>query len=199
VGLHLCNAARPAGNFHAAGSCVARILASLIRIMQFTRFLERLNVHVGRGVAWLTLIMVFVTFIIVVMRYLFDSGWIWLQESVTWMHAAVFMLAAAYTLAREEHVRVDIFYRRFTPRGRALVNAVGSLFLLIPVAVFIIFTSWDYVMLSWQIRESSREAGGLIYPFISMLKSLIPLMSIMLLLQGVVLLVKSVAIIRSKA
>ncbi|HJP39697.1 MAG TPA: TRAP transporter small permease subunit [Gammaproteobacteria bacterium] len=167
--------------------------------MQFTRFLERLNVHVGRGVAWLTLIMVFVTFIIVVMRYLFDSGWIWLQESVTWMHAAVFMLAAAYTLAREEHVRVDIFYRRFTPRGRALVNAVGSLFLLIPVAVFIIFTSWDYVMLSWQIRESSREAGGLIYPFISMLKSLIPLMSIMLLLQGVVLLVKSVAIIRSKA
>jgi len=167
--------------------------------MQFTRFLERLNVHVGRGVAWLTLIMVFVTFIIVVMRYLFDSGWIWLQESVTWMHAAVFMLAAAYTLALEEHVRVDIFYRRFTPRGRALVNAVGSLFLLIPVAVFIIFTSWDYVMLSWQIRESSREAGGLIYPFISMLKSLIPLMSIMLLLQGVVLLVKSVAIIRSKA
>ncbi|MAF83697.1 MAG: TRAP transporter small permease subunit [Gammaproteobacteria bacterium] len=165
--------------------------------MRFMDLLERINVHVGRAVAWLTLVMVLVTFVIVVMRYLFDSGWIWLQESVTWMHAAVFMLAAAYTLAREEHVRVDIFYRRFTPRGRAFVDAAGALLLLIPVAVFIIFTSWDYVLISWQIRESSREAGGLIYPFIPILKSLIPLMALMLLLQGAVLLVKSMQIIRA--
>ena len=113
--------------------------------MQFMDVLERINVHIGRAIAWLTLIMVLVTFVIVVMRYLFDSGWIWLQESVTWMHAAVFMLTAAYTLVREEHVRVDIFYRRFSPRARALVDAVGTALLLIPVTVFIIFTSWDYV------------------------------------------------------
>jgi len=160
--------------------------------------LERINVIIGRGVAWLTLVMVLTTFIIVVMRYLFDSGWIWLQESITWMHAAVFMLAAAYTLAREEHVRVDIFYRRFSVRGQALVDAAGTIFLLIPVAVFIIIVSWDYVMISWEIHETSREAGGLIYPFPSILKSLIPLMSLMLLLQGVVLLSRAMQRIFTK-
>ncbi len=165
--------------------------------MQLANILEHLNVLVGRTVAWLTLAMVLVTFIIVVMRYVFDSGWIWLQESVTWMHAAVFMLAAAYTFAREEHVRVDIFYRQFTPKGRALVNAAGAVLLLIPVAIFIIVTSWDYVMISWQISETSREAGGLIYPFIPILKSLIPVMAIMLALQGMVLLLKSIQQLRS--
>jgi len=161
--------------------------------------LERINVIVGRAVSWLTVVMVITTFFIVVMRYLFDSGWIWLQETVIWMHAAVFMLAAAYTLAREEHVRVDIFYRRLSPRGRAMVDAAGTLFLLIPVALFLIIASWDYVMVSWQIHETSREAGGLIYPFPSMLKSLIPIMSIMLLLQGIVLLVRSVRQLRAGA
>jgi TRAP-type mannitol/chloroaromatic compound transport system permease small subunit len=161
--------------------------------------LERINIIIGRGVAWLTLIMVLTTFIIVVMRYLFDSGWIWLQESITWMHAAVFMLAAAYTLAREEHVRVDIFYRRFSARSQALVDATGAIFLLIPVAIFIIVASWDYVMISWKIHETSREAGGLIYPFPSILKSLIPLMSLMLLLQGIVLLSRSIHRLIAKA
>ncbi len=154
---------------------------------------------VGRAISWLVLGIVLTTFVVVVMRYLFDSGWIWLQESVTWMHAAIFMLAAAYTLAREEHVRVDIFYRRFSPRGRALVDTVGALFLLMPVALFIIVESWDYVMISWQIRETSAEAGGLIFPFPSMLKSLIPIMSVMLLLQGGVLLLRSIDILRTRA
>jgi len=161
--------------------------------------LERINVIVGRTVSWLTIVMVLVTFCIVVLRYLFDTGWIWLQESVTWMHAAVFMLAAAYTLVREEHVRVDIFYRRFSPRGRAIVDTAGTLFLLIPVALFIIIASWDYVMVSWQIHETSREAGGLIYPFPSLLKSLIPIMSLMLLLQGIVLLARAIRQFRSGA
>jgi len=161
--------------------------------------LERINVIVGRTVSWLTIVMVLVTFCIVVLRYLFDTGWIWLQESVTWMHAAVFMLAAAYTLVREEHVRVDIFYRRFSPRGRAIVDTAGTLFLLIPVALFIIIASWDYVMVSWQIHETSREAGGLIYPFPLLLKSLIPIMSLMLLLQGIVLLARAIRQFRSGA
>ena len=167
--------------------------------MRFTDVLERINVVAGRIVAWLTLVMVLTTFGIVVMRYRFDSGWIWLQESVTWMHAAVFMLTAAYTLAREDHVRVDIFYGRFSPRAKAVVDAAGALFLLIPVTLFFITESWDYVAISWRIHESSGEAGGLIYPFPSMLKSLIPVMSVMLLLQGIVLLSRSVQSLRTKA
>jgi len=114
------------------------------------------------------------------------------------MHAAVFMLAAAYTLASEKHVRVDVFYRRFSPRSRAFVDTAGTLFLLIPVAVFFIIASWDYVMASWQLHETSVEAGGLIYPFPSLLKSLIPLMSMMLLAQGVILLLRSIQQLRAK-
>ena len=81
--------------------------------------LDRLSTLLGKGAAWLTLFMVLVTFLVVVMRYVFDVGFIWLQESVVWMHAAVFMLGAAYTLQQEEHVRVDIFYREMSPKRRA--------------------------------------------------------------------------------
>ena len=161
-----------------------------------TPLVENLNVVLGRITAWLTLVMVVVTFVIVVLRYAFDLGWIWLQETVTWMHAAVFMLAAAYTLARDEHVRVDVFYRRFGERGRALVDALGTALFLLPVCLFLVWTSWDYVAISWSIRESSREAGGLVYPLTSILKSFIPLMAATLALQGLVQLARSIAILR---
>jgi len=139
----------------------------------------------GRVIAWLMLPMVVVTFVIVILRYMFDLGWIWMQESVVWMHAAVFMLAAAYTLKRDEHVRVDIFYRGMSTERKALVDIVGTLIFLLPVAGFIVITSWDYVVVSWSIHEGSREAGGLPYPFVPLLKSLIPLTALLLLAQGV--------------
>jgi len=161
------------------------------------QMLERINVAIGRGVAWLTLVMVVVTFVVVVLRYAFDLGWIWLQESITWMHAAVFMLAAAYTLARDEHVRVDVFYRNFGPRGKALVDAAGAMFFLVPVCVFLVWSSWDYVTVSWAIRENSREAGGLVYPLTSLLKTFIPVMATMLLLQGLVIVARSIAALRA--
>jgi TRAP-type mannitol/chloroaromatic compound transport system permease small subunit len=138
----------------------------------------------GKFTAWLMVPMVLGTFVVVVLRYAFDLGWIWMQEGVLWMHAAVFMLAAAYTLNRDEHVRVDIFYREMTPRRRALVDLGGTLLFLLPMAIFLFATSWDYVSVSWQIKEASREAGGLPYPFVSLLKSLIPLTALMLILQG---------------
>ncbi|MBT8446675.1 MAG: TRAP transporter small permease subunit [Gammaproteobacteria bacterium] len=155
------------------------------------RRIEQFNVWVGRAVAWLTLVMVLVTFAVVILRYWFDTGWIWLQESVTWMHAAVFMLAAAYTLAKDDQVRVDIFYRDAGPRGRALVDAAGCLLFLLPFSIFLAWASWDYVATAWSIREGSREAGGLMYPAVPMLKSLIPLTSLLLGLQGGVMLLRS--------
>jgi len=163
----------------------------------FAKLIDQINIRIGRAVAWLTLAMVFVTFFIVALRRVFDSGWIWLQESVTWMHAAVFMLAAAYTLARDEHVRVDIFYRDFSPRKKAIVDAVGSLCLLGPVAAFLAWSSWGYVAASWAIRESSREAGGLVFPMVPLLKTFIPLMAVMLLLQAIGILFRAVMDIRS--
>lgn len=160
--------------------------------------IDRFTVAVGRVSAWLTLIMVVLTFVIVVLRYAFDLGWIWLQESVTWMHAAVFMLAAAYTLARDEHVRVDIFYRDMPPRRRAMVNALGTILFLVPVALFLLWSSWEYVSVSWSIREASPEAGGLVFPLLSILKSFIPLMSGLLLIQGASILIRSGLVLASR-
>lgn len=160
-------------------------------------FSERINIAIGRVTAWLTLVMVIVTFVIVVLRYAFDFGWIWLQETVGWMHAAVFMLAAAYTLAQDEHVRVDIFYRNCSPRRRALIDAVGTLIFLMPFCVFLIWTSWGYVSVSWSIHEGSREAGGLVYPFTSLLKSMIPLMAVLLFGQALAILAKSIHALRA--
>ena len=129
--------------------------------MKFQRMLQSFSEWTGRVVAWFSLPMVILTFVIVVLRYAFDLGWIWMQESVVWMHAAVFMLAAAYTLKRDDHVRVDIFYRKMSVRRKALVDVLGTLLFLLPVSIFLIATSWDYVAVSWSIREGSREAGGL--------------------------------------
>jgi TRAP-type mannitol/chloroaromatic compound transport system permease small subunit len=159
--------------------------------------IERINSVIGQSCAWLTLAMVLVTFMIVILRYVFDLGWIWVQESVSWMHAAVFMLAAAYTLGRDEHVRVDIFYTKMSARGQAIIDALGTVFFLIPVTIFLIWTSSSYVAIAWRLKESSVEAGGLAYPWIPILKSFIPIMALLLLMQGIVILVRSIIRVRT--
>lgn len=158
--------------------------------------LDRINAAIGRAAAWLTLFMVIVTFVVVVMRYVFDAGLIWVQESVVWMHAAVFMLGAAYTLRDEEHVRVDVFYRNMSPRRRAWVDLIGVVIFLLPLCAFLGWNSFDFVMQSWRIGEMSRESGGLPYPFVPMLKSILLLMPIAVALQGLSLALKSLKTLR---
>jgi TRAP-type mannitol/chloroaromatic compound transport system permease small subunit len=153
----------------------------------FIERLDRLNRRIGEIVSWLVVAMVLVTFVVVVLRYALDTGWIWVQETITWMHASVFMLGAAYTLASDEHVRVDVFYRDMKPAGRAIVNLAGTILFLLPVSVFILLTSVEYASVSWSIGETSREAGGLPYPWPSLLKSVVPLTATLLVLQGVVI------------
>ena len=143
--------------------------------------------------------MVIVTFVVVALRYAFELGWIWMQESIVWMHAAVFMLAAAYTLHRDEHVRVDIFYRKLDPRRRAWVDIIGTLILLLPMMIFLVVVSLDYVETSWRIREGSREAGGLPYPFVPLLKTLIPVTALLVIVQGIADILAGVARLRAPA
>jgi TRAP-type mannitol/chloroaromatic compound transport system permease small subunit len=126
--------------------------------------------------------MVLAAIAVVVLRYGFGVGKIWLQESVTWMHAAVFMLGAAWTLRHDGHVRVDIFYRRMSPRGQALVDLLGTVFLLLPTCAYLLLESLPYVASSWRVLERSREAGGL--PALYLLKSVVPVMAGLLMLQG---------------
>ncbi|MBU0498977.1 MAG: TRAP transporter small permease subunit [Gammaproteobacteria bacterium] len=152
-------------------------------LLKLTQFLESIGEGIGRAVSWLTSLMVLVAFAVVVLRYAFDFGWIALQESVSYMHAAVFMLGAAFTLKHGGHVRVDVFHRGFGDKTRALVDLLGTLLLLLPVTIFIVWSSWGYVADAWRVAESSRESGGL--PWVYWLKSLIPVMGGMLLLQGI--------------
>lgn len=153
------------------------------RLLRVADRIDAVNRHIGEWVAWLSLAMVLVTFLVVLLRYAFDIGSIALQESVTYMHAVLFMIGIAYTLGRNGHVRVDIFYERLSRRGRARVDLVGTLLLLIPVCILIVWLGWDYVVESWRVKEASREAGGI--PGVYLLKALILIMPILLLAQAV--------------
>lgn len=147
------------------------------------RLVDALNAWVGKVIAWLTLAMVLLTAYLVVMRYLFNENSIAMQEAVMYMFAAVFMLGAAYTLQLDEHVRVDVLYRNFSPRAKAWANIFGTLFFLLPFAGLVLWFSWDYAADAWRYKEGSPQAGGL--PYVYVLKMVIPITAIMLLLQGI--------------
>lgn len=155
----------------------------------FVRTVDRLNDRIGRGVAWLTLAMVAVTFLVVVLRYVFSLGWVWMQESYVWLHGIVFMVGAGYTLLHGGHVRVDIFYRPASHRYRAWVDLFGALLMLLPVTVMIAWVSVDYILPSWAKFEESREAGGM--PALFLLKSVIWVFCILIGLQGLSLAARS--------
>ena len=146
------------------------------------RALSALCAGVGRAAAWLTLAMVLLTATVVVLRYGFGFGRIYLQEIITYLHAAVFMLAAAWTLRLDGHVRVDVLYRSLKPRAQAWVDLLGSVFLLLPTAGLLLWLSYGYAETAWALREASRETDGL--PFLYLLKTVIPVASGLLVLQG---------------
>lgn len=144
--------------------------------------LEQVAEIIGRITAWFTLAMVLITFLVVILRYVFGWGSIALQESITYLHATVFLLGAAYALRHDTHVRVDIFYREMSDKGRARIDLIGSLVFLLPVCVYLVVVSYAYVAESWRMLESSREAGGL--PLVFALKTLIPLSALLLIVQA---------------
>ena len=164
-------------------------------MQQIINKLEQTSEISGRFVAWLTLFIVMLTFIVVILRYIFDIGSIAMQESISYLHAFVFMLGAAYTLKHDSHVRVDVFYRNMTPVKKAWVDLLGTLLLLFPVCLFIFFSSWDYVLTSWSQFEESGEAGGLAYVYI--LKTTLLIMPTLLMLQGSALALKNLLLLKN--
>ena len=142
---------------------------------------DKISIVSGRITSWLTFFMVVVTVTVVVMRYVFD--------------AVVFMVGAAYTLQQDEHVRVDIFYRSMSERRRAWVDLVGALLFLLPLCVFLGYKSWDFVAVSWQLAESSREPGGMPFPFVPLLKSALLVMPALLVLQGLSTLIRALQVL----
>ena len=146
------------------------------------RAIDRLNNRIGVTVAWFALAMVLIQFLVVVMRYVFGVGSLFLQESIVYLHGAMFMLGSAYTLLHNGHVRVDVFYREADPRWKAKVDFAGHVFFLVPVCVLIFVYSWPYVINSWASLEGSRETSGI--PAVFLLKTVVLIFCALMILQG---------------
>ena len=134
--------------------------------------------RVGHTVAWLLILLVLIQGLVVGLRYGFNWGSIALQEAVTYLHALCFMLGAAFTLQVDRHVRVDVLYRSMSLKQQAWVNAFGSVLLLMPVCLFMLWTSHEYVVQAWAVKERSADSGGL--AIVYLLKTLIPLLALSL-------------------
>jgi TRAP-type mannitol/chloroaromatic compound transport system permease small subunit len=159
------------------------IRAMSARLLALADAIDRGTRAVGCAVMWLSLAVVLVQFAVVLLRYVLGVGSIWLQESILYGHAALFMLAAAWTLREGGHVRVDVFYANASARTQALIDLLGALLLLLPFAAALAWLSIPYVARAWAILERSRETSGL--PLVFVLKTLIPLAALMLAAQGV--------------
>ncbi|WP_043530939.1 TRAP transporter small permease subunit [Litchfieldella xinjiangensis] len=159
-------------------------------------WIDSITERLGRWLSWLIIIMMLVQFLIVVLRYAFSINSIPAQEAVMYMHAVVFLVAASYTLKHDGHVRVDIFYRSHSPKRKAWTDLFGTLFLLLPVMGFILYSSFGYVTKSWAIFEGSPESGGI--PAIYLLKTLIPVFAVLMITQGIAEIIRNVLIIQGR-
>ena len=155
----------------------------------YIKFIDKLNTKLGILTSWLTLILVLVTCYDVFTRYILNESSIALQELEWHLFAVIFLMSAAYTLIKDEHVRVDVIYSRLPEEKKAWINFLGSIFFLIPFCILVIYASKDFVINSFLFKETSPDAGGL--PARYVIKSFIPLSFIFLLLQGVSLAFKS--------
>jgi TRAP-type mannitol/chloroaromatic compound transport system permease small subunit len=159
--------------------------------------IDRVNGAIGRSFAWLALAVVLLQFSVVVMRYLFGVGSIWLSEAIFYGHAAMLMLAAAWTLKEGGHVRVDVFYADASPRTKAWVDLLGALLLLLPFMAVLLWFTWPYVARSWAILERSRETSGI--PAVFLLKTLIPIFAVTMALQGLAQAIRAWDVLRAPA
>jgi TRAP-type mannitol/chloroaromatic compound transport system permease small subunit len=150
-------------------------------MLRFAERIDRFSTAIGRAAAWLVLAVVVIQFAVVLLRYLFGVGSIWLQESIVYAHAFAFLFAAAWVLKANGHVRVDVFYRDADPRNRAWIDLLGALFLLLPMAALILWVSLPYAGRAWAVAERSQEASGL--PAVFLLKTAIPVFAGLLILQ----------------
>jgi TRAP-type mannitol/chloroaromatic compound transport system permease small subunit len=147
-----------------------------------SRWIDILNEWVGRGVAWVTLVLVVVIFVDVVMRYLFNTSFVFTQELEWHLFGFIFLIGAGYTLLHDGHVRVDIIYQRLGLKGQAWINLLGVIFFLIPGCLMVMITSWKFVANSFMIMEGSPDPGGI--PFRFIIKGCIPAGFFLLLIQG---------------
>lgn len=152
------------------------------------KFIDAMNERIGRAIAWLTLAMVLTQFVVVVMRYVFGLGSIFMQESIVYMHASVFLIASGYTLLHNGHVRVDIFYGGASEKTKARIDLLGVIFLLWPICGLVFWVGGPFVSEAWRVLEGSPEGSGI--QGVYLLKTTILIFATLLSLQGLSLLAK---------
>ncbi|QGY39879.1 TRAP transporter small permease subunit [Pseudodesulfovibrio cashew] len=147
------------------------------------RTIDRLNLWVGKLAGYVALLMVLVVTTDVIMRYLFNITFVAVQELEWHLFGVLFLLGAGYTLMVDGHVRVDVFYQRLSPKGRAWINLIGVLLFLLPGCFLVLETSWKFFLEALRIGEGSPDPGGL--PARYVLKFFIPFGFSLVMLQGV--------------
>ena len=159
-----------------------------------TVVIDKISELTGRISSWFVVLMVLITCLVVIMRYILGLGSVLLQDIVLYLHASLFLLGASFAFKRDSHVRVDIFYRDLSNKNKSVINLVGNLVLLQPLCLVIFLYSWGFVEFSWQILESSPEPDGL--PFVYLQKTLLLLMSFFLWIQSISEILKSLILLR---
>lgn len=153
-----------------------------LSVHSFVSGLQAFPAFIGKTCRWFSLAMVILTCLVVLLRYVFDYSSVAMQETVMYLHASLFMFGAAYTWQQQAHVRVDVLYNKWPQAIQQRIDLFGTLFLLLPTCLFLLYIGWDYVTLAWANGEKSHETGGL--PFVYLLKSLILVLPALLLIQA---------------
>jgi TRAP-type mannitol/chloroaromatic compound transport system permease small subunit len=151
------------------------------QLLLFARWVDRVNEGIGRATAWLVLVAVLVSTLNALARYSLHIGSNAFLELQWYLYSAVFLLGAAWTLRRNEHIRIDVVIGRFSPRVQAWVDIVGGLLFLLPLCILILVDATPYAMDAIRSGEVSSNAGGLVlWPA----RLLIPVAFALLLAQG---------------
>ncbi|MEG9883021.1 MAG: TRAP transporter small permease subunit [Hyphomicrobiales bacterium] len=171
-----------------------KITETFVRALAlFTRGLCSVNTVVGNVFSWLSLAIVVVCFTVVIERYVFSASFMWMQDLYVWLNGAMFTAVAGFALLRDDHVRVDIFYRPASMRRKAAVDLVGVVLFLLPFTVVVFTHALDFVGRSWRLAEASANIGGM--PGLFILKSFIPGFAVLLALQGVAMALRSILVL----
>jgi TRAP-type mannitol/chloroaromatic compound transport system permease small subunit len=160
------------------------------------RWISALNRLVGHVLSWLALATVLVCFTVVVQRYFLHTTQLWMQDLYVWLAGAMFTGVAGYALMRDEHVRVDILYRPWSVRGKAIADLIGTLIFLIPYVVVVLLYGWPFVARSWRLYEGSANIGGM--PGLFVLKSFIIVFAVLVGLQGLAMIARSILVLRGE-
>jgi TRAP-type mannitol/chloroaromatic compound transport system permease small subunit len=162
----------------------------------YVRAVSAINRGIGLTFAWLSLGIVVVCFLVVVQRYLLHTTQLWMQDLYIWLSGAMFTAVAGFAMLRDDHVRVDIFYRSWGPRGRAIADLVGVMIFLIPFVVVIWAYAWPYVLRSWRLFEGSQNVGGM--PGLFVLKTFLFVFCVLIGLQGVAWAARSILVLAGR-